>query len=269
MLAVDYSAGTISPADLAAEKIKIVCRYITGPDLAPKSLTRAEAEELLAAGVAIVCLWETTGNRMLGGAPAGHADGLAADANLIALGAPNGVKVIFAADWDVQPNEVQTCLDYLFAAGAALGSQHLVGAYGGLRLVAAAADAGYKTIQTIAWSHEQWDPRAAARQTGESRTIGGISVDVDEVLDLGALGPWTSGGGQVTAPEIPASIAAKWPFLADEFPPNAPYTDETATIWGDAGARAAAELAEKALAQAEANGASLTQIKQALGIGTS
>jgi hypothetical protein len=245
-LAVDYSTGTIDPADLHDEQISAVLRYITGPDLAPKSLTRAEAEQLLAANIPIVCLWETTADRMLGGALAGHVDGAQADANLIALGAPAGVKVVFAGDFDVQPDQVGTCLDYLFAAGAALGDQHLVAAYGGLRLVAAAADAGYATIQTVGWSHDQWDPRAAARQTGEQRTIGGILCDLDEILDLGALGPWTAGGGSVSAPEIPASIVAKWPFLAKEFPPGVPYTDETATIWGDAGARAAAEYSQQA-----------------------
>jgi lysozyme len=44
---------------------------------------------------------------------------------------------------------------------------------------------------------------------------------------------------------IPPSIAQKWPELASEFPPNGAYTDEGATIWADAGARAAALFARQ------------------------
>lgn len=247
-IAVDYSAGRIDPSALLSQGIRIVCRYITGPGLEPKSLTLSEAEDLLGAGISIVCLWETTAERILGGAPAGHADGLAADQNLIALHALPEVTVFFAADFNVQPDQVSTCMDYVRAAAAALGGQYLAGVYGGLRMVAAAADAGFRTIQTVAWS-SGWDPRAAARQTGEQRTIGSITVDVDEIINAGDLGAWTVGGTSMTAPLIPASIATKWPFLAPEFPPGSPYTDPTATIWGDAGARAAAELGQQSLDQ--------------------
>ena len=45
---------------------------------------------------------------------------------------------------------------------------------------------------------------------------------------------------------IPPSISQKWPDIAADFPPNATYTDETALIWGDAGARAAALFALQA-----------------------
>jgi hypothetical protein len=45
---------------------------------------------------------------------------------------------------------------------------------------------------------------------------------------------------------IPPSISQKWPELADDFPPNATFTDESALIWADGGARAAALFALQA-----------------------
>lgn len=45
---------------------------------------------------------------------------------------------------------------------------------------------------------------------------------------------------------IPPSISQKWPDLAGEFPPNATFTDESALIWADGGARAAALYALQA-----------------------
>ena len=56
--------------------------------------------------------------------------------------------------------------------------------------------------------------------------------------------PPTSGGSAVGT--IPDSIARKWPDLAGDFPANAPFTDENALIWADAGARAAALFALQA-----------------------
>lgn len=47
-------------------------------------------------------------------------------------------------------------------------------------------------------------------------------------------------------PNIPPSISQKWPDIAGDFPPNAPYTDDTALIWSDAGSRAAALYAREA-----------------------
>jgi len=45
---------------------------------------------------------------------------------------------------------------------------------------------------------------------------------------------------------IPPSIGQKWPEIAGEFPPNGPFTDESALIWADGGARAAALYALQA-----------------------
>jgi hypothetical protein len=52
--------------------------------------------------------------------------------------------------------------------------------------------------------------------------------------------------GANTMGTIPPSISQKWPELAGDFPPNATFTDESALIWADGGARAAALYALQA-----------------------
>ena len=52
--------------------------------------------------------------------------------------------------------------------------------------------------------------------------------------------------GESNMGSIPPSIAQRWPDIAADFPPDAPFTDETALIWADAGARAAALYARQA-----------------------
>lgn len=243
MIGFDYTER-IPPAALKAAGCSLVSRYVTRLDW-PKSLQRPEAEELRAAGMPILCNFESTADRMKGGFVAGQADAAEALQHLAALGAPAGVTVWFSADWDVQPGEVPAVLAYLQAAAGVLGSKFRVGLYGGLRAVAAAADAGYGTWQTIAWSGGKWDPRAVMRQTGAEQTVAGVQVDVNEIIDLAALGAWggpTAGGS--TVPAIPPSIGQKWPEIAGEF--TGQYDDSTAIIWSDAGARAAALYAREA-----------------------
>lgn len=200
MIGLDYTER-VAPAALKAANCSVVSRYVTRLDW-PKSLQRTEADELRAAGMPIMCNFESTADRMKGGAAAGQADAAEALQHMAVLGAPAGVTVWFSADWDVQPGEVPAVLAYLQAAAGVLGSKSRVGLYGGLRAVAAAADAGYRIWQTVAWSGGRWDPRAAARQTGAEQTVGGVRVDVNEIENLAALGAW---GGPAPAPSSSSS----------------------------------------------------------------
>ena len=71
--------------------------------------------------------------------------------------------------------------------------------------------------------------------------------------------PPTPQGGS-TMGTIPPSISQKWPELAGDFPPNATFTDESALIWADGGARAAALYARQARDLEQANSAKLDQL---------
>jgi len=74
---------------------------------------------------------------------------------------------------------------------------------------------------------------------------------------LGAA-PTTSTGGTPMG-TIPASIGAKWPDIASEFPANATFDNDNALIWADGGARAAALYAKEALDAVNALAAKIQQ----------
>lgn len=245
MIGYDYTER-ITPAALQAAGCAVVFRYTTRPQW-PKSITRAEVTELGKIRMPLACNFESTADRMRGAAAAGHADAIEQSGNLAALGIlPQAVRSWFSADWDVQPGEVTAVLDYLHAAADVLGGKQFVGCYGGLRAVSAAMDAGFAGWQTVGWSGGRWDPRAVARQTGQQQTVGGVRVDVNQIINLAGLGAWggpTFGGSMGT---IPATIGQKWPEIAAEFPANAPFDDDGALIWADGGARAAAFFAKQA-----------------------
>lgn len=195
VIGFDYTER-IPPAALLAAGCSVVIRYTTWSGWA-KSLTPNEADELHAAGIPVVANFESTGDRMKGGAAAGRADALEVVGHLRDDHLPTDLKVWFSADWDVQPSEVALVLAYLSAAASVLGGVQKVGLYGGLRAVKAAADAGFAIWQTVAWSGGVWDPRAVARQTGAEQTVGGVRVDVNEIENLAGLGAW---GGPAPAP---------------------------------------------------------------------
>jgi hypothetical protein len=239
MLGADYTSR-IPPADLKAAGISVVSRYLSVPGY-PKNLTLPEANELLDAGIAIVLNYETTATFMLEGFAGGVEAAKSARAQARALFAPATTRIFYSADFDVTPEQVPTVLDFLSGAVSADGKGE-VGDYGGLRIVEAAGAAGYPEWQTVAWSGGQWSRYAVMKQTGEQRTIGGVDVDINEIVDFNALGAWTRGTN--VSGQIPASIGQKWPDIASQF--TGTYDDSTAIIWADAGARAAALYAQQA-----------------------
>lgn len=240
MIGFDYT-DRIAPVALKAAGCQVVFRYLSNPGW-PKNLTLAEAQELHAAGIAIVLNYETSGTFMLGGYGAGQECARSARAQATALGAPATARIYYSADFDVTAAQVSIVMAFLQGAASVDGAAE-VDEYGGLRLAQAAAAAGMRPWQTVAWSGGMWEPRDVARQTGEQRYVGGVQVDVNEIEDFGALGAWMPGGVMGT---IPASIGQKWPEIAGEFPANGQFDDDSALIWADGGARAAALYAKEA-----------------------
>ena len=195
MIGADYTER-IDPAALKAAGIAVVFRYLSNPGW-PKNLTAAEARELLAAEIAIVLNYETNATFMLGGYSAGQACARSARSQATALGAPPTTRIYYSADFDVTATQIPQVMAFLQGA-ASVDCAAEVDEYGGLRLAQAAAAAGMRPWRTVAWSGGIWDPHDVARQTGEERTVGGVQVDVNEILDLAALGAW--GGPTVPAP---------------------------------------------------------------------
>ncbi len=211
ILGFDYT-DRIAPAALKAAGCQVVFRYLSQPGW-PKNLTKTEAQELLAAGIAIVLNFETTATFMLGGYSAGQAAARSARAQATTLGAPTWTRIYYSADFDVTADQVPTVMAFLNGAASVDGAAEVDG-YGGLRISQAEAAAGMRPWQTVAWSGGVWAPQDVARQTGEQRTVGGVQVDVNQIIDLAALGAWggPTAGDEVTPQDIQAIAAAVYAY---------------------------------------------------------
>jgi hypothetical protein len=198
---IDYSVARPPVATLKAAGVTAVGRYI-GWDSVPgfhsigKNLTRTEAGHLLAAGIGIFLAFEYAPDAALRGHVQGLRDGELATRQLHDLGAPPGMAVYFAVDFDIRdyaPHSADPAArlgpaaDY-FAAIRSLHPAYQVGIYGGYWAVSRALDARLASIawQTIAWSGGQWDPRAVIRQKLGTPIPG---ADFDEVREHTVHGP--------------------------------------------------------------------------------
>jgi hypothetical protein len=180
---VDYSwMPHPSIGDLRAAGVKFVCRYFSR-DTTTKNLTAAEAKELTAAGIAIVCVWEHGKDRARAGRAAGVDDATEAAKQAKAVGMPADRPIFFAVDWDARSTEQAAINAYLDGAASVLGRAR-VGIYGGYGPVSRALDAG-KAVwawQTYGWSGmpTRWDDRAQLRQVKNGQELNGAAVDYDE-----------------------------------------------------------------------------------------
>lgn len=200
MLGCDYSAARPSEAEFSAARIGFVGRYVSTPGNS-KNISAHEAALHRAAGRDIVAVFETTGRRMMGGSDLGASDAALADLQVLGAAGPPHSVIFYAADWDVQPAEMDRVLGYLRAAGAARGVQR-TGVYGGRAVVDAAVKAGLVGYiwQTRAWSWDpvarqvRWHPNAHIRQYSIDAPIvpGGTNVDMNEAMTAD-FGQW---GGQ-------------------------------------------------------------------------
>jgi hypothetical protein len=185
--AYDYSGGAIAPAALHAAGVTTVMRYVSTPGNS-KNITRQEYAELVAAGITVGLVYETTAQWMLGGYSAGLAAAKSARAQATAVGYPTTRRIWYADDFQDLASQLDTAVDCLHGAADAEGSKGLVAVYGDFDVCNAAVAAGFEEPwQTDAWSSGRWCGAAVLRQTGQQATCGGIQVDVNELV--GALFP--------------------------------------------------------------------------------
>lgn len=205
MFGIDYAWGRPSMAALDRAGVGFVCRYLAGGHGGGKELTRAEAAELSAADFLIVCVWETSAQRMLSGHAAGVEDARAAFAQARACGMPDDRPIYFGCDFDATPAQQVQINAYLDGAASVAGRAR-IGIYGGYWPLSRAMHAGHAAWgwQTYAWSGRQWWPWAHLRQYSNDHVIDGVSVDYDQSVsaDFGAwkIGPPSSGGGGTPPP---------------------------------------------------------------------
>lgn len=169
--------------------VEFVARY-----LAPgKALTAAEVADLRDAGLAIMLCWETTANRIKGGATAGAADAMAARQAAEALGVPAGTVIFFACDYDAPSSDFASIEAYLRTATYNI-EQYGAGLYGPERVIAAMSERGacFYYWQCVAWSNQflpvadvrqyAWQGDARAKAMAAACGISAVDLDSAETL---------------------------------------------------------------------------------------
>lgn len=196
---VDYAWGRPGAAALIRAGKRFACRYLSH-DTTGKNLDRQEARELSAAGLGIVCVWESTADRALDGRGAGADDAATAARQARSLGMPDDRPIYFAVDFDASPGQQGAINAYLDAAASVIGRDR-VGIYGGYWPVSRALDAGKATWawQTYAWSGGVWDHRAQLQQYSNDHVINGVGLDLDRATTAD-YGQWRIGGAAPAAP---------------------------------------------------------------------
>jgi len=145
--AADYAAP-LDPRKVAALGYRAVVRYINGSPNHWKVLTPRERDAIHAAGLGLMCVWETTASRPLSGAAGGRQDGWRAAVDLDRLGCPRNIAVLAAVDIDVTAANLRQVVAYLEGFRDAVGRP--AGVYGDFDVIEAVR----------AWSACNWQANA-------------------------------------------------------------------------------------------------------------
>src|SRR5215831_17065398 len=179
---IDYSYGSgLSAAAMKNAGKHFVCRYLaTLPN--SKCINKAEAANLLHAGLSVVLVWETTADRCLSGRGGGQADAREADRQARGLGM-TGIPLYFACDIDSTPGQQAAINGYLDGCASVIGHNR-TGLYGGYWPVSRAFSAGKIRFgwQTYAWSGGNLDRRAQLYQYRNGVRLGPAEVDLDKSM---------------------------------------------------------------------------------------
>jgi Domain of unknown function (DUF1906) len=195
---VDFSFAHPTLTEMKAVGVKSVGRYLGQAMSEPKNLDAQEAQQLTAAGIDIVVIFEYAAQQALGGVRQATTDYALFESQAKAVGMPVGRPCYFAVDYDI-PDYAPSLENTAANAVAKLGPlapyfQYLrsklgpdAGAYGGYWLIKRLFDANLISWgwQTDAWSGGMWDSRAQLRQTGATDWGSTADVDTPERTDYG------------------------------------------------------------------------------------
>lgn len=202
---VDYSFSRPNPASIKAAGYVGVARYLGHGS--GKLLTAGELAGIHAAGLAVAVVWETSANRMDGGAPAGAADAREANAQADGLGIPDDRPIYFAND-----QNLATPAHRAYMQAAHDTSKRPAGPYGSTALIDVAAVFGCR----YGWKVQTWGgptPNATLEQMPNVHPdIAG--TDVNDVLKPD-WGGWPNTGG-APAPTTPPRRKTKSMLLSND-----------------------------------------------------
>jgi hypothetical protein len=194
---LDYAWQKPTPAAIVAGGYAGVLRYLSTDG--SKNLTPGERDGLLAAGLSIGLVWETTATRASQGYAAGQHDAQMAEAQADALGYPAGCPIFYAVDYDAAPAAVVP-----YFQGVQGLARRPVGVYGSANVIEA-VPAAWKW-QTVAWSRGRVSPQAHLYQTLQASLPGCDLNQVRSPVPLWSHASGSSGGivaGAVNIPNAP------------------------------------------------------------------
>ena len=159
-----------------------------------KRLNKPEAEIISAAGLRLLCVWETTAARAGEGMAAGAVDGARAHNQALELGMPKNGTIYFAVDYDAQPAEFEAIAAYLKAASQQVG-EYKIGVYGSYRVIEAMFERFGDSIdywQCVAWSYGNTSSHLDVYQAYWNERIeeADHTVDINYCDDMDAAGLW-------------------------------------------------------------------------------
>jgi|SRR5215469_550838 len=185
-------------AAIKASNCDFVARYLSQSHW--KTVDKDEATAINAAGLGLVLVYEdgpTSSDYFSFGR--GQADGSRAAQQAQLIGAPSGIVIYFAVDYDASITEIAGAITQYFngvvgalkAFAAANQTNYEAGVYGSGATCKAITDAGLAKCgwlaQSTGWSGHDTYTDWAIRQ-GMPTVIAGISVDPDDALgDFGAI----------------------------------------------------------------------------------
>jgi hypothetical protein len=180
---LDYSAGYPGAKAIKAAGFGGVIRYLRKEGSSRvQPITRDELADMRAHGLAVALVYQAIStSRILEGRRAGEHDARWAQARAAELGLPDAV-IYFAADRDIVGGQMASVLAYLDGAAAVIGRDR-AGVYGEADVIdAAVPDHAAYGWQTAAWSRARRSTKAHLFQRIGQPTVGGITVDVNDVL---------------------------------------------------------------------------------------
>ena len=195
-----YSPLTRARAEAAkAAGFDFAGRYLIPPEQYANGLSEKEAHVISAAGLGLLCVFETQADRAKGGAKAGEKDGATAKKCAMRIGMPEDGIIYFAVDFGASVEDFQAIAEYMREAERCVAPYRL-GVYGCYAIVEAMAIRGIGEAywQCIGWSgglksphltvyQRYWSGAEAAKAAAGKI---GVSVDVNECRSLEKAGIW-------------------------------------------------------------------------------
>lgn len=212
ILGCDIAWDKPTGQQLADAGFVFACLYV-GQDTTGKNMTPAVVNDYTSHGVKVVTNFEYGAMQMLNGAKQGAIDAALGHAQATACGMPHGRPIIYSADWAATPAQITSAvIPYLVAAREVTGPG-TVGAYGSYTLIGMVADYWAQAFpgepvylwQTVAWSNSKWASGDEITQGGETRSVGGHTIDVD-YAHVPDYGQWPD------APTTPTSTTEGLPM---------------------------------------------------------